>query len=79
MSDVQVNTQEIIDSVKNVPALSPGATQLLGVIAGADYNVADIVKVIENDSALTANVLKVVNSAAMGLRREIVTVHEAVA
>jgi putative nucleotidyltransferase with HDIG domain len=79
MSELFTNTQEIIDSVKNVPALSPGATQLLGVIAGSDYDVADIVKVIENDSALTANVLKVVNSAAMGLRREIVTVHEAVA
>lgn len=79
MSKLNVNTQDIIDSVKNVPALSPGATHLLGVIAGADYNVADIVKVIENDSALTANVLKVVNSAAMGVRREIVTVHEAVA
>ena len=79
MAEIKVNTQEIIDSVKNVPALSPGASQLLGVIAGGEYEVTDIVKVIENDSALTANVLKVVNSAALGVRREINTVHDSVA
>jgi len=79
MAELKVDTQEILESVKSVPALSPGASQLLNVIGGGDYNVADIVKVIENDSALTANVLKVINSAAVGLRREVNTVHEAVA
>ena len=79
MAEIKVNTQEILDSVNSVPALSAGATQLLNVMGGAKYEVSDIVRVIENDSALTANVLRVVNSAALGLRREITTVHEAVA
>ncbi len=79
MAELRVDTREILESVKNVPALSPGASQLLSVIGGGDYKVADIVRVIENDSALTANVLKVINSAAIGLRREVNTVHEAVA
>ena len=79
MAEIKVNTQEILESVKNVPALSAGATHLLNVMGSANYDVSDIVKVIENDSALTANVLKVVNSAALGLRRQINTVHESVA
>jgi putative nucleotidyltransferase with HDIG domain len=79
MAEITVSAQEILDSVKTVPALSPGASHLLEVIGTGVYEVPDIVKVIENDSALTANVLKVVNSAAMGLRREITSVHQAVA
>lgn len=79
MASIKVDTKEILESVKSVPALSPGATHLLSVIGAGDYEVSDIVKVIENDSALTANVLKVINSAALGLRREVNTVHEAVA
>jgi len=79
MTGITVNPREILDSVKTVPALSPGASRLLQVVGTGDYDVADIVKVIESDSALTANVLKVVNSAAMGLRREMTSVHQAVA
>ena len=79
MAEIIVSPQEIMDSVNTVPALSPGASHLLEIIGTGVYEVPDIVKVIEGDSALTANVLKVVNSAAMGLRREINSVHQAVA
>ncbi len=79
MAKISVDSEEILKSVKNVPALSPGASQLLDVLGSGQYEIADIVKVIENDSALTVNVLKVVNSASMGLRREIDSVHQAVA
>ncbi len=78
MASISVSSSEILKSVKNIPALSPGAGQLLDVLGSGNYEVADIVMVIENDSALTVNVLKVVNSAAMGMRREITSVHQAV-
>ncbi len=79
MANVSVSSEEILKTVKSVPALSPGASQLLDVLGGGQYEISDIVQVIENDSALTVNVLKVVNSASMGLRREITSVHQAVA
>jgi putative nucleotidyltransferase with HDIG domain len=79
MAETIVSPEEILKSVKRVPALSPGASRLLDVLGTGCYEVADIVQVIETDSGLTANVLKVVNSAAMGLRRDITTVHQAVA
>ncbi len=74
-----LSAQEILKSVKNVPALSPGAGQLMGILGSGRYEIADVVRVIENDPALTVNVLRVVNSAAMGLRREIDSVQQAVA
>ncbi len=79
MADITVSSKEILGAVKSVPALSPGASNLLDVMGSGNYEISDIVQVIENDSALTANVLKVVNSAAIGLRREMTTVNEAVA
>ncbi len=79
MASISVSSEEILKTVKSVPALSPGAGQLLDVLGSGQYETSDIVQVIENDSALTANVLKVVNSASMGMRREITSVHQAVA
>lgn len=79
MAKVSVSAEEILKSVKSVPALSRGASQLLEVLGSGKYEIQDIVRVIESDSGLTVNVLKVVNSAAMGLGREITSVHQAVA
>jgi len=79
MAKITVSSKEILGAVKSVPALSPGASKLLDVMGSGNYEVSDIVRGIETDSALTANVLKVVNSASMGLRREMNTVNEAVA
>ena len=61
MTSISVSSEEILKSVKTIPALSPGAGQLLDVLGSGQYEVSDIVKVIENDSALTVNVLKVVS------------------
>ncbi|MCB1184082.1 HDOD domain-containing protein [bacterium] len=79
MTETTVKTQEILDSVKRVPVLSPGASQLLDAIGKADYQVSDIVRIIETDPALTVSVLKTVNAAAMGLRREVDSIREALA
>ncbi len=69
----------ILKKVKTVQPLSPGAGQLLTLIGLAEYEIADVVKIIEVDPGLTANVLKTVNSAALGVRREVKTVVDAVA
>lgn len=68
----------IVQRVNTLPRL-PGATvRLLGVINDPRSTVKDIVEIIRYDQTVTAELLKLVNSAAMGLIRKIHSVDEAV-
>ncbi|MBU1249195.1 MAG: HDOD domain-containing protein [Proteobacteria bacterium] len=69
---------EIIDRVKQIAPLPQAALQLMRVIENPDHSVMDIVRVCESDPALTTNILKVVNSAAFGLRQPVATLERAV-
>ncbi|MFH1845904.1 MAG: HDOD domain-containing protein [bacterium] len=73
-----LDTVNIENTIKVLPPLSASAGQLLTVMAKQDRKIQEIVSVIEHDSALTASILRMVNSAAFGLRREIATIKEAV-
>lgn len=69
--------REIIEATGELPALPATTARLLHLmddeLAGADA----VLEVIGRDPALTANLLKLCNSAYYGLRREVGTVHEA--
>ena len=65
--------------INDMPPLSDGAHEMLAVVAGKEHEPEDIVTAVERDSVLTASVLRVVNSAAFALAREISTVKDAVA
>ncbi len=52
--------------------------RLLAVLASADFQVADAVSAIQSDPGLALRILRTVNSAASGLRRQVSTVREAV-
>jgi len=66
---------EEIESLKPMPA---SVVQLAGMIADADANISDIARVVELDQALTANLLRMANSAWGRSRTPILTVSEAV-
>lgn len=70
--------QEILAAIKKVPALSSSASQVMETISRDDHCLADIVEIIRIDSALTANILKVANSASFGLRSEVASVERAI-
>ena len=79
MSRMIIDPDDVTMAITSLRPMSAGSGRLLALMAEAERATSDVVQVIETDPALTANVLRTVNSAAMGLRREITTIQEAVA
>jgi putative nucleotidyltransferase with HDIG domain len=77
--DKTANHAEILRSVQQVPLLSASASRLLQITANPDHDLADVINVLKCDSALTARLLKVVNSAAFGLLNPIYSIDRALA
>ena len=71
-------TIEISQIIKQIKLLSPSASNLLEITTKEDHNLNEVVDIIKNDANLTAKVLKIVNSAAYGLRGEITAIDRAV-
>jgi HD-like signal output (HDOD) protein len=74
----RANKEEILAAIKQVPLLSPSASQLLQICAKADHELIEVIEIVKCDSALTARVLKIVNSVAYGLTHKISTIDRAV-
>ena len=69
---------EIIKAIKNVPLLSSSAAKLIEITSDPDFELGQLIDVVKCDSALTARVLKVVNSAAFGLVHAISSIDRAI-
>jgi len=71
--------EHIIKQLEGLPTLPSVATRLLRLTAeGSTSNAREVGQIIESDQALTARVLRLVNSPHYGLGRPIGTVAEAV-
>jgi len=70
--------EEIIKSVKNIPAFPSVIHKIMLLVTQEDYVVTDLVKLIEYDQSITANILKISNSAYFGTKHKIKTIHDAV-
>jgi len=69
--------QDIVASTGELPALPATTARLLALLDDDTVGVGAVLDVIGNDPALTANLLKLSNSAYYGLRRQVGTVQEA--
>lgn len=69
---------DIVKKIKAIPPLSQSAQGIISVMGEADHDVGKVAGIIACDSALTARVLAVVNSAAFALAEPITTVARAV-
>lgn len=74
-----IDRAELMRVVERIPLLSPSAALLLQLSARANHEMKEIIDVVRFDSALTVHVLRVVNSAAFGLRQPIEFIDRAVA
>jgi len=74
----RANKDKIIAAIKEVPLLSPSASQLLQLTSNADHELSAVIEIVKCDAALTARVLKIVNSVAFGLVHEVTTIDRAV-
>ncbi|HEY1206323.1 MAG: HDOD domain-containing protein [Bryobacteraceae bacterium] len=69
----------MIRALEQLPPFSPILNKLLATMAGEDVSFAQVAALIESDTVLAGNVLKVVNSALYGFRGTVNSVRHAVA
>lgn len=67
-----------LEQCKNLPSLPGVAFALLKQFRGPEVNLRETAAIIQKDPALAAGVLRFVNSAAFGVRREITSVTHAI-
>ncbi|MFA6498401.1 MAG: HDOD domain-containing protein [Desulfurivibrionaceae bacterium] len=77
-----MNKQEkqaaVRQAIKNVPLISSAAARLLELSGESEHGIADIVNIVKYDAVITAQILKVVNSAAFARKAEVYSVDHAV-
>jgi HD-like signal output (HDOD) protein len=68
----------LISKIKTLPLLPDTITQIRRICANPESSVGDLIKVVEKDPMITANLLKAANSPFYGFSREIKSVSQAV-
>ncbi len=70
--------RQITSLIKAFPSMPGAAVQLLALIEDPDINVSQIESILQRDAGLTANLLKLANSAYFGIPSKIGSVRQAV-
>jgi len=73
-----IDPERILAAVRKVPLISTSAAQLLQIANDSDHGLHDIITIVKHDAALTANILKVVNSAAIASKTPVTAIERAV-
>jgi putative nucleotidyltransferase with HDIG domain len=73
-----MNANDLITQVKDLPPVPVAAVRLLGLLNQPTLDNEDLVKVVKYDTALTARMLRVCNSAHYGLAEPVCSVEQAV-
>jgi len=71
-------TEEILKKIKQLPPLPESAMQIEAVYQDPNSTFNDMVKILEKDPLLTADILKAANSPLYGFSREITAISQAV-
>lgn len=71
-------TEDILKKIKQLPPLPESAMQIEAVYQSPDSTFNDMVKILEKDPLLTADILKAANSPLYGFSREINAISQAV-
>ena len=74
-----INLSKIMARVEKLEPIPEVLHQVLALADDPDAPLTDLVAVVEKDAAITANLLKIVNSAHMGLPVKVDSVQQAVA
>lgn len=68
---------QVLRSLKNLPPFPMVAQRALLLLNKPEVSIQELVEVVKFDPAVTANILRISNSAYFGLRREIHSLHQA--
>ncbi|MBN1842033.1 MAG: HDOD domain-containing protein [Deltaproteobacteria bacterium] len=66
-----IAVEEITGAIKELPPFPSVATQALKILNDPDASADDVIPVVQYDQTITANVLKLCNSAYYGLTRKV--------
>ena len=77
MADLDLS-RELARRVEELPTLPPVALKLLAILKDEENSLRDAAKVVQNDAAITARLLRVANSAAFSRGKPITSVFRAV-
>jgi len=69
--------KHFIEGLEQLPSLPPVAVKLIQAVSVEDCNIREISRLIESDQALCSRILRIANSAAFGLPRQVSSVHRA--
>ena len=72
-----IDIREIVDEIETLKPIPPVAAQILGMTADPNRSMDEIADLIVVDPSITANLLKVCNSAYFGLSRKVESVRDA--
>ena len=78
MDRTEQNLQQLVGKIENVPTLPQVVARVMAATQDPKTSAEDVNRIILTDQALTAKILKLVNSAFYGFPRRIGTVTEAV-
>jgi putative nucleotidyltransferase with HDIG domain len=70
--------ERILRSIQHVPAFPMTIQKVMELLRDEDYSVQEVSQVIKFDQAITANILRMCNSAYFGVRSRIGTLNEAI-
>lgn len=70
--------QSLVARLDRLPSLPPHCQQILRLLRQPESNLQDVAEIIARDVAMTAGILKVVNSAFFGLARQVSNTFQAV-
>jgi HD-like signal output (HDOD) protein len=68
----------ILKSINTIPAFPATGNKVAQLLNKPDYSVVEVAGVIKFDPSITANILKMANSAYFGPRHKISNIHDAV-
>lgn len=68
---------QVLKSLKTLPPFPMVAQRALLLLNQSEVNIQELVDIVKFDPAITANILRISNSAFFGLRREIHSLHQA--
>ena len=69
----------ILESIKSLPPLPKTIVEIQRIYANPESSIADLVKVLEDDPMIIANLLKAANSPLYSFKKDILSVTQAVA
>jgi HD-like signal output (HDOD) protein len=70
--------KEMLKEIKSLKPMPQVASQIMKIVEDPNSSMADVADLVEYDPSLTANLLKLRNSAFFGLPRKVDSVKEAI-